>query len=58
MFIVFTKITDDKNRYNSVVERINDTEYIKRIENETKEFKKYFGTDEYKEEMNDNLLGI
>lgn len=58
MFIVFTKITDDKNRYNSVVERINDTEYIKRIEDETKEFKKYFGTDEYKEEMNDNLLGI
>ena len=58
MFIVFTKITDDKNRYNTVVERINDMDYIKKIENDIKEFKDYFETDEYKEEMNDNLLAI
>ena len=58
MFIVFTKITDDKNRYNTVVERINDTAYIQKIENDIKEFRDYFETDEYKEEMNDNLLAI
>lgn len=58
MFIVFTKITDDKNRYNTVVETINDLEYIKKVENEIKQFKEYFGTDNYKEEMNDNLLAI
>lgn len=58
MFIVFTKITDDKNRYNMIVERINDMDYIKKIENDIKEFKDYFETDEYKEEMNDNLLAI
>jgi len=58
MFIVFTKITDDKNRYNTVVERINNMDYIKKIENDIKEFKDYFETDEYKEEMNDNLLAI
>jgi len=55
MFIVFTKITNDKNRYNTVVNRINDSEYIKKIENDVSEFKEYFGTDEYTEDMEDNL---
>lgn len=58
IFIVFTKITNDKNRYNTVIERINDREYIKKIEEQLEEFKEYFGTDEYKEEMTDNLIAI
>lgn len=58
MFIVFTKITNDKNRYNTVVDRIQDTAYIKKIEDNLKEFKEYFGTDEYAEEIADNLEEI
>lgn len=58
MFLVFTKITNDANRYRTVVEAINDGAYIKKIETQLKEFKEYFGTEEYTEEMNDNLISI
>ena len=58
MFIVFTKATNDENRYNNVIKKINNVERIKQIENDIKEFKKYFDTDEYKDEMTDNLLAI
>lgn len=58
MFLVFTKITDDKNRYNIVVDALQDYGYIERVENEIKEFKSYFETNDYKEEMIDNLSSI
>lgn len=58
MFLVFTKITNDTNRYRTIVEAINDGAYIKKIETQLNEFKEYFGTDEYTEEMTDNLISI
>lgn len=58
MFLVFAKITNDANRYRTVVEAINDGAYIKKIETQLNEFKEYFGTDEYTEEMTDNLISI
>lgn len=58
MLLVFTKITNDENRYNTVVKTIGNTDYVKKVENDIKEFKEYFGTDEYTEEMTDNLISI
>lgn len=58
MFIVFTKAIGDENRYNNVVKKIGDIERIKNIEEQIKDFKKYFNTDEYKEEITDNLIAL
>lgn len=58
MFIVFTKITKDENRYNVIIKTIGNTEHMRYIENQTKEFEKYFNTDDYEQEMIDNLFEI
>ena len=58
MFVVFTKASQDENRYKTVINTIGDKERIKQIETQLKEFKEYFGTDEYTEEMTDNLISI
>jgi hypothetical protein len=58
MLLLFTKLTDDKIRYNNIVEAIHDDEYIKKVENDIKEFTEYYENGDYEEDMINELESI
>jgi len=58
LMIIFTKITNDTTRYNEIKSAIQDDNRIKEIEDKLKEFEEYFNSEEYKEDMVDELEGI
>lgn len=58
LMIIFTKITNDTARYNEIKSAIQDDNRIKEIEDKLKEFEEYFNSEEYKEDMVDELEGI
>lgn len=58
LMIMFTKITNDTTRYNEIKSAIQDDNRIKEIEDKLKEFEEYFNSEEYKEDMVDELEGI
>lgn len=58
LFITFCKITKDDSRLHTVMANIGDRLTIKQIMSEVNEFMKNLETDEYREEMENELEGI
>lgn len=58
MMVVFTKITNDTMRFNNIKNAIQDDNRIKQIEDEIKEFDIYFNSDDYENDMVDELEGL
>lgn len=58
MMVVFTKITNDTTRFNNIKNAIQDDNRIKQIEDEIKEFDIYFNSDDYENDMVDELEGL
>lgn len=58
MMIIFTKITNDTTRFNNIKNAIQDDNRIKEIEDEIKEFDIYFNSEEYEEDMTNELDGL
>lgn len=58
LLLIFTKITNDKNRFETISRAIQDDSYIKKLELEINEFSEYFGTEDYDADMEDNLESI
>lgn len=58
MMVVFTKITNDTTRFNNIKNAIQDDNRIKEIEDEIKEFDIYFNSEEYEEDMTNELGGL
>lgn len=58
MMVVFTKITNDTMRFNNIKNAIQDDNRIKEIEDEIKEFDIYFNSDDYENDMVDELEGL
>lgn len=58
MMVVFTKITNDTMRFNNIKNAIQDDNRIKEIEDEIKEFDIYFNSEEYEEDMINELGGL
>lgn len=58
MMVIFTKITNDIARFDAIRNAIQDDNRIKEIEDKIKEFDIYFNSEEYEEDMVDELEGI
>ena len=58
MMVVFTKITNDTMRFNNIKNAIQDDNRIKEIEDKIKEFDIYFNSEEYEEDMTNELGGL
>lgn len=58
LYITFCKITNDNDRLLTVMKGINNRDKVKEIMDEVNEFIKYLQTDEYNNDMKNELEGI